>query len=144
VITENAIQTRFESKYEVDPVTFCWLWTAGTTDGYGRFWVDGEMVYAHRWSYEWFREPLPPWEPGGMELHHICGRQTCVNPWHLELVTRGAHMDTEGQRKLTEDQVLEIRARSAFGDTRKELGLRFGVSQQQISNIIRRENWKHI
>ena len=153
MITENAIQTRFETKYEVDPVTFCWIWTSTTThDGYGRFSVEGKLVYAHRWAYEWFREPLPPFKAGGLQLDHLCHNRACVNPAHLELVTgkenirrgNGGFGEDAANHKLTEDQVLEIRARSAFGDTQKELGLRFGVSRPQISLIVNRKSWTHI
>jgi len=144
---ENAIQTRFESKYEVDPVTFCWMWTAGTDNGYGRFSVEGKMVQAHRWAFEWFVGPLPEWEPGDpnrMEMHHVCGKRACVNPGHLKLVSRGEHMATDAPLKLTKDEVLEIRARSAFGDSGVELAARYGVSGPTISQIVLRKTWKHI
>ena len=145
MITENAIQTRFEAKYEEDPVTFCWIWTACTANGYGRFRVDGEkLVAAHRWAYEWFREPLPPFKAGGLQLDHLCHNRACVNPWHLELVTGAKNTQRGVNTKLTKDQVLEIRARSAFGDTQKELGLRFGVSNQQISKIVNRKTWRQV
>jgi len=149
---ENAILTRFMKKVKEDPVTFCWIWTAGTTDGYGRFSVEGKLVYAHRWAYEWHREPLPPYKVGGLQLDHLCHNRACVNPAHLELVTskensrRGDSGPGEacGAAKLTEDEVLEIRARSAFGDSQEELGLRFGVTRRQIWNIIHRKSWTHI
>lgn len=148
MITEPAIQTRFEAKYEVDEKTGCWIWTA-TLDsaGYGRFSVFGTQEKAHRFAYSWFVGPLPGWEmddPGRMELHHICGRRRCVNPAHLELMSHRGHAITEGRKKLTEDQVLEIRARSAFGDSQKELALRFGVTKQTIGKIVNRKTWKHI
>jgi hypothetical protein len=143
---ENAILTRFMKKVKEDPVTFCWLWMGSLTRGYGRFRVNGERVYAHRWSYEWFREPLPPWKGDGptLQLDHLCHNRACVNPAHLEIVTSAENIQRGASAKLTKDQVLEIRARSAFGDTQKELGLRFGVSQPQISKIILRKQWTEI
>jgi hypothetical protein len=156
---ENAILTRFMKKVKEDPVTFCWVWTASICQGYGKFSVKQVPIYAHRWAYEWFVGPLPEYvstDPMRMELHHICGRKACVNPAHLQLTARGNHLDCHDhalhgskgeaspQAKLTEDQVLEIRARSAFGDSRRELALRFSVDSSTISRIVRRVNWKHI
>ncbi len=38
----------------------CWLWTATIVhNGYGRFWFDGRMIYAHRWAYEAVYGPIP-------------------------------------------------------------------------------------
>jgi hypothetical protein len=50
-----------------------------------------------------------------------------------------------GKAKLTEDIVREIRRLYATGNfTQQELGLRFGVNQQTISQIVRLEHWKHV
>jgi len=74
---------RFWSK--VHKSEACWLWTAGTShDGYGRFSVKGRNVYAHRWSYQVLVGPIP----GGLEIDHLCRVHACVNPDHLEVVTR--------------------------------------------------------
>jgi len=44
--------------------------------------------------------------------------------------------------KLTEDQVLEIRA--ATGRTHRELAYEYGVDQGTIGKITRRETWAHL
>ena len=63
----------------------CWLWTkAVRPDGYGVFGAaPGRIVYAHRFSYELHRGPIP----AGMVLDHLCRVRSCVNPAHLEAVT---------------------------------------------------------
>ena len=62
----------------------CVFWAASTNVyGYGQFWVDGRMVKAHRWAYEYFIGPIPP----GLQLDHLCRNRNCVNPAHLEPVT---------------------------------------------------------
>lgn len=68
----------------------CIEWTAGTNGvGYGSFYrgrrsvEDNGRTYAHRWSYEYFIEPIPE----GMHLDHLCRNPKCVNPRHLEPVT---------------------------------------------------------
>jgi|KBSMisStandDraft_5_1062788.scaffolds.fasta_scaffold1033303_2 hypothetical protein len=76
---------RFEEKYIAEPNTGCWLWIAGLThQGYGKFrWNGDNDRQAHRYSYIQHREPIPP----GLVPDHLCRVRSCVNPWHLELVT---------------------------------------------------------
>ena len=65
--------------------TPCWVWTAPLTRaGYGRFWRDERMVLAHRWVYEQRVGPIEP----TLALDHLCLVKPCVNPAHLEPVTR--------------------------------------------------------
>lgn len=58
----------------------CWLWTGSTVKGgYGQFRDGGgNMVKAHRFSYEHFVGPVP----AGKELMHTCDNPPCVNPEH--------------------------------------------------------------
>ena len=61
--------------------TPCWLWTAGTTPhGYGQFYPrHGEMVIAHRYSWELVNGPFPDDKQG----LHRCDNPPCVNPEHV-------------------------------------------------------------
>jgi hypothetical protein len=62
----------------------CWLWTSGTSAGYGKFYVGQQSFLAHRWAYERFVGPIPE----GLEPDHLCRVHTCINyERHLELVT---------------------------------------------------------
>jgi hypothetical protein len=79
-------QERFGAAIEKLPdVPGCWLWTkALSTSGYGVFApVRTRTVYAHRYSYELHRGPIPR----GLVLDHLCRVPSCVNPHHLEAVT---------------------------------------------------------
>jgi len=63
----------------------CWEWTgSGTKAGYGRFGNGERVVGAHCFSYEYFKGPIPE----GYEIDHLCHNPKCVNPDHLEAVTR--------------------------------------------------------
>jgi hypothetical protein len=74
---------RFESKFRVK-ADGCWLWQANIWGGgYGRFFLDGDQQ-AHRVAYEELVGPIPE----GLDLDHLCRNRACVNPEHLEPVTR--------------------------------------------------------
>lgn len=72
----------------------CVVWTGGKTrGGYGVF-ASGTSHFsttkemAHRWSYENFVGPIPD----GYDIDHLCRVRECVNPDHLEPVTRAENI----------------------------------------------------
>lgn len=63
----------------------CWEWDRADLAGYGsQFVFDGRRTLPHRWAYSFLRADIPE----GLELDHLCRNRRCVNPWHLEPVTR--------------------------------------------------------
>jgi hypothetical protein len=77
---------KFKDRIEMEANSGCWLWT-GTinTEGYAKFHRRGKpTIPVHRAIYELF---FPP----AKELHHICKTRCCVNPLHLQSVTRSEH-----------------------------------------------------
>ena len=78
------IITRFWEKVEASPAD-CWNWTASKNHkGYGRFWDGTRKVRAYRFLWEQINGVIPE----GLELDHLCRNPSCVNPQHLEIVTR--------------------------------------------------------
>jgi len=64
----------------------CWIWRGcRDRDGYGRFFMRGTMWMAHRAAYTLFIREIAP----GACLDHRCRKPACVNPWHLDEVSRG-------------------------------------------------------
>lgn len=62
----------------------CWLWAGyRDRDGYGRIQVDGMGHMAHRVQMSELGFDIE-----GMEVDHVCRVRACVNPDHLEVVTR--------------------------------------------------------
>lgn len=79
-----SIKDRFNAKWRRDPETGCWLWTAARhINGYGKMYIAGQLVQAHRIGWVLYRAPLTP----GLCLNHLCLNKDCVNPYHMEEVT---------------------------------------------------------
>lgn len=131
----------------------CLIWPYGTgSTGQGMIWRDGKKRVVSRIVCE--HEYGPPPTPKH-EAAHNCGKghEGCVNRKHLRWATHIENMadqlihgtsnrgERNGSAKLTEAQVLEIRAAS---DTQATIANRFGVSQATVSQIIKLQKWAHI
>jgi hypothetical protein len=150
--------SRFWRKVHPEALSRCWLWHAAVNKhGYGRFRVrspvDGKhaLVLSHRHAYELAHGTIPE----GMVVRHKCDVTACVNPDHLEVGTMAENQrdmsqrgrSTRGERsasaKLTEAQVIDIRARYASGGrSLRSLAAESRVSERQIRNIISRRQWR--
>lgn len=83
---------RFWGKVNVRGGDECWEWLAGTQNRergeYGKFWVDGDTVPAHRFAYEISKGPIPE----GLFVCHSCDNPKCVRPDHLWVGTNEDNM----------------------------------------------------
>lgn len=103
ILSESEL-ARFNSKIDkTERPTGCWLWTAQRCGGrYGRFWLKGKGLGAHRVAYEIAHGLLGP----GMMACHRCDVMHCVNPAHLfsgsaqenvdDKMTKGRHRVISG------------------------------------------------
>lgn len=91
----------FFRRISVDQGTKCWNWTGSLNQKkYGQFNVIingvSRGVKAHRVSYSIFKKDIEP----GMTIDHRCKNRKCVNPDHLEEVTR-AHNTLNNSDSIT-------------------------------------------
>lgn len=123
-------------KWEVDPETGCWIWLrAKGKDGYGSIKRGKRSHRAHRWVYEQEVGPIPE----GLELDHLCRNPSCVNPEHLEPVTKAENQWRGVRATLTFEQAQAIR--QSTGPARV-VAARYGVSETTVWKIRRGESWQ--
>ncbi|MET8694708.1 HNH endonuclease [Streptomyces bauhiniae] len=84
LLPKPSLEERIFEKIREDEAG-CWIWTGtrvGT--GYGQIDIAGRKRPAHRVVYEFLVCEIPE----GLDLDHLCRVRHCVNPWHLDPVTR--------------------------------------------------------
>jgi len=94
--------------------------------------------------------------PEGLCVCHHCDTPACVEPTHLFLGThqdnrddavrksRHARGEKSGHAKLTEQDIIDIRAAIAAGETNLSIAKRYPVNDASISNIRIGHTWKHV
>jgi hypothetical protein len=128
----------------------CWEWTGGISHGYGIVTFNRRLERTHRIS--WFLQfgVMPNF------LLHSCDNRKCVNTEHLR---EGDHQENAKDRvardrtvkgekvfgaKLKEAQVREIKQLILQGLTDIVISKRFGVSDSNIYQIRKGNNWKWV
>lgn len=142
---------------KVDMSAECWVWTGSRMPkGYGQLRRAGGTYTAHRFSWTLAHGPIPA---GLMVLHH-CDNPPCVRPDHLFLGTakdnttdmrskgraRGGSSKGEAHpmARVTEADVLWIRAEAANGMPIAEIARRVGLTRSPVDAIVRRSSWRHV
>lgn len=146
---------RFWSKVAVSGVDDCWPWT-GRLDraGYGYFKLRGSMWRAHRVAFLLAGHVLTDDRP--LVLHRCVASPACCNPFHLRAGTdadnardrddqgRTARLSgwRNGQAKLTDDDVAEIRRRyTGRRGEQTALAREFGICRTVITRIVHNQIW---
>ena len=153
---------RYWDKVDVKGEDECWNWTAYRDgSGYGNFkYAVSGCGQAHRISaYLAGLIPSIKSQSDNDLVLHTCDNPACQNPKHFFIGTRKNNMEDKvkkgrqsklkgvenGQSKLTEEEVLEIRRLYAQGGIYKtELAKIYGVTPSLIGDIVRRKIWRHV
>ena len=148
------MEAAFWAKTEPEPNTGCTIWI-GSRDphGYGQLHnpETKRPERAHRIGFE-IETGVTLRSDYGL---HRCDNRWCVNGRHIfrgnaklnieDALTKGtaAVGARVGTAKLTDGQVLLIRAAYAAGETQRPLAARFGVTQGTIQKITSRRTWRY-
>lgn len=147
------ILNRFIEKVEKTPT--CWIWKGSKfTSGYGDLSFFPSERRAHRASWVIHYGKIPK----GLHVLHKCDVKDCVNPEHLFLGTHRENMQDmvrkgrrpkifgtrHGMSKLTEKDILNIRALDKKSISRLEISKQFNITKENVGYIVRRVTWTHI
>ncbi len=150
----EGVEEKFWSKVSKGDVSECWMWLGGKMSSqYGDFRFKGERFYTHRLAYQLHYKK----NPGSLFVCHSCDNPACCNPHHLWLGTNEENMRDKiekGRQQigsehhhaiLNEEKVKEIVELLKESElTFRQIGARYGVSVEAISNIRNGNSWIRI
>lgn len=137
---------RFWENVDIKGDDECWEWMGSrTAAGYGVIYHSGNLEYTHRLSLDFDDRPVPPRH----HACHTCDNPPCVNPKHLypgtpmdnvrDKMKRGRQPKGENHyaAKLSDQEVIDIKAAHASGVWQADLAREYGVDSSHVSDIIR-------
>ena len=141
--------TRFWSLVKKTEPGNCWLWQGDTNhNGYGVFVYQGRKHPAHELALSFTTGEK---RLDALDTCHVCDNPPCCNPTHLRFDTRLSNVREMYERgraarpgRLTDEQVVLMRERRAAGALQKDLARDFGITDGQVSLIIRGLRWKDV
>ena len=129
----------------------CWIWQ-GARDAFGYGAVQHTVAHRLSWLFTYG-------DAGDDCVLHRCDNPPCVNPAHLFVGDRLANAKdrdgkgrlgnrkgvANGHARLTEKDVVDIRALAASGEySQEKIGRMYGINQTHVSSIHLRRIWSHI
>jgi hypothetical protein len=140
----RSVRERFWSFVPETPDDGCWPWYGAPSFSYGPA-CERHFMRAHRMAWQLANRRAVP---KGKVVRRICENARCVRPDHLELTTMSAiqsesppHMRfgaANARTKLSDDDVLLIRALAREGWSMSRIALRFGIARSYAHNIVSR------
>ena len=132
----------------------CWPWTGTLVNGYGQIgYYEGRRLIkkgAHVVAWALANDEEIP-AGNARVVRHSCDNPPCVNPAHLLIGTSQQNSQDgvargriRGRRKLTDDQVRELRRLREAGTTLAELSERFSLGRDSVSMAARRLTYRDV
>lgn len=129
----------------------CWQWLGCLVKGYGQIYCTSEngkqkRRYVHRIMYELFKGQIK----SDMTIDHICFNTKCTNPLHLQVlsnsdnVKRAYSAGRHYARKLTVQQVKQIRQLYKKGNGDRKLSKKFKVTRSTIYKVHKYLSYKWV
>lgn len=125
----------------------CWPWLGDTDrNGYGIFFWHGRRHGAHELALSFQTGEA---RADGLDTCHSCDNPFCCNPKHLRFDSRASNVADMVMRgravkpgaKLTAADIVTLRERRAAGARQKDLAEQFGITDGQVSMIVRGLRW---
>lgn len=141
--------------HHTDKTGECWVWTGCKNEwGYGIIRIGKRTRLAHRVAYTVHVGNVPE----TILVCHTCDNPACVRPSHLvlgttldntrDMVWRGRAVKAFGEShrdsKLTDADVLAIRAAEPRYGYLRRLAAQFNVSVSAVNKVRRKITWKHL
>jgi len=138
----------------------CWEWQGVLNNkGYGMMYVRewGRRSSCHRAAYQFYFGQITD----GSWVLHKCDNPRCVRPSHLflgspldnirDMIAKGRDNRSNNPRgeengcsKMTTEGVIALREAYIAGASRKEMAVRFELSELSISDYVLGRSWRHV
>jgi hypothetical protein len=119
--------------------TPCWVWRGQiNAKGYGEYEKQYKKYKAHAFVYCWFGGVIPE----GMVPDHLCRNRGCVNPAHIEPVTKAENVRRGDAAKINMEVAREIRRMKRLGNTAAAIGRQLGVPYTTVIDVTNNRSWR--
>jgi hypothetical protein len=146
---QDTLEAYLLKNTELDPIhPSCWRWRGPAVKSRRCRKKDGVMRAIYRIAFEHFKGPIPDKHV----VHHTCRNPHCINPDHLEALTKGEHLrvhrNGKGEKNknavLTDEAIREIFHLVEKGPLQRKIAEIYGVTQPCISNLLHNRRWPHV